>query len=345
MPEGPEVRRCGDQLRSLISGKQIKWRAVSGKLGRNGIKLPPAYATVNTFNVEDVQVRGKVIFIKSQQGLEIVSTLGMSGWWYPPQQEIDLSLTVYYQGKPQKATDVAAKALKHTRVTIEEATPTKFSTDPFFDPLFGGVKRTTRIGTPISPNQIFPTYFTGYRPLAHYIDPRNFGNLKIVTDKEADRIRASLGIDLLNDEVTLYRWLNIFTDVKLGHRQIGEVLLDQKVICGIGNIYRAEILYLSRVHPASIIAELTEAHLIRIYDCAKLVLNTAYVNYGNMKYELDDPVRGQINIDGFAVYGRKRDVFQHTVCRAEIGGRTMWYVPEVQTLIGPEIRPLIDTSA
>jgi len=41
-------------------------------------------------------------------------------------------------------------------------------------------------------------------------------------------------------------------------REIGEVLLDQRVISGIGNILRIEILFQSHIHPRRLIASLTE---------------------------------------------------------------------------------------
>jgi formamidopyrimidine-DNA glycosylase len=41
-------------------------------------------------------------------------------------------------------------------------------------------------------------------------------------------------------------------------REIGEVLLDQKVIAGIGNILRNEILFRSNLHPRRRVEDLSE---------------------------------------------------------------------------------------
>jgi endonuclease-8 len=49
-------------------------------------------------------------------------------------------------------------------------------------------------------------------------------------------------------------------------RPIGEVLLDQAVISGIGNILRIEILFKARVHPRRLVAELTPVEKRRILD-------------------------------------------------------------------------------
>ena len=67
-----------------------------------------------------------------------------------------------------------------------------------------------------------------------------------VTDLARHRPLATLGPDLLGDfdpdrALTLIR--------ARGSRAVHEVLLDQRVMAGIGNVYKSEILFLSRLHP------------------------------------------------------------------------------------------------
>lgn len=47
-------------------------------------------------------------------------------------------------------------------------------------------------------------------------------------------------------------------------REIGRVLLDQKVIAGLGNEYRAEICFLAGVHPARLVREVDVEKIVRI---------------------------------------------------------------------------------
>ena len=42
---------------------------------------------------------------------------------------------------------------------------------------------------------------------------------------------------------------------------IGDILMDQSKIAGVGNIYRAEILYKARVHPLTKVSNLSDAEL------------------------------------------------------------------------------------
>ena len=46
-----------------------------------------------------------------------------------------------------------------------------------------------------------------------------------------------------------------------GHaeREIGDVLLDQRVVSGIGNVYKSEVLFEVRVHPRKRVRELSDA--------------------------------------------------------------------------------------
>lgn len=47
-------------------------------------------------------------------------------------------------------------------------------------------------------------------------------------------------------------------------RPVGDALLDQRLVAGIGNLWRAEALFLARVSPRAPLADLTEADLRRV---------------------------------------------------------------------------------
>lgn len=76
-----------------------------------------------------------------------------------------------------------------------------------------------------------------------------------------------LGPDLLDDECDL-------TAIAARARRspaptVGELLLDQRVAAGIGNVYKSEALFLERTHPRRRPATLTEDALIAIYGRAR----------------------------------------------------------------------------
>lgn len=53
---------------------------------------------------------------------------------------------------------------------------------------------------------------------------------------------------------------------------IGEVLLDQQVVAGIGNIYRCESLFLERIHPWTLLRELTDSALEALLTTASRIM-------------------------------------------------------------------------
>jgi endonuclease-8 len=50
---------------------------------------------------------------------------------------------------------------------------------------------------------------------------------------------------------------------------IAEVILDQRVAAGIGNVYRSELLFKTQVHPRKLVRELDDDTLVRIYALAR----------------------------------------------------------------------------
>lgn len=71
---------------------------------------------------------------------------------------------------------------------------------------------------------------------------------EVLTDVEVDALRARLGPDPLlgNSEPGAF-----IHAVRSSRRPIGELLMDQGVISGVGNIYRAELLFRHRIHPTT----------------------------------------------------------------------------------------------
>lgn len=51
-------------------------------------------------------------------------------------------------------------------------------------------------------------------------------------------------------------------------REIGDVVLDQRVAAGIGNVYKSEVLFEARVHPRTPVGELSDAQLQEVYATA-----------------------------------------------------------------------------
>ncbi|MBA3539057.1 MAG: Fpg/Nei family DNA glycosylase [Deltaproteobacteria bacterium] len=85
-------------------------------------------------------------------------------------------------------------------------------------------------------------------------------------------------------------------------RAIGDVLLDQRVVAGIGNVYKSEVLFLRSVDPRTLIAALSEPVLATIYAEACTLMRA---NLGPGPRTTRVPAPGDLaNDDRYFVYGR-----------------------------------------
>lgn len=90
----------------------------------------------------------------------------------------------------------------------------------------------------------------------------------VKSDRE-DEVVGHLGPDLLGPdwdvETAVHRLLSA------PDRELGDALLDQRNIAGIGTIYRAETLFLQGIHPRTPVAEVTD--LGRVCERARSLLH------------------------------------------------------------------------
>ena len=79
---------------------------------------------------------------------------------------------------------------------------------------------------------------------------------------------ARLGRDLLADPPQIDDMVRRARLPGHAEREIGDVLLDQRIASGMGNVYKSEVLFEVRVHPRTKVRELSDARLICIFETA-----------------------------------------------------------------------------
>lgn len=95
-----------------------------------------------------------------------------------------------------------------------------------------------------------------------------------VLDRRAEHLHpalASLGPDVLRPPVDVGE-VRRRAALQPPERAVGDVLLDQRVVAGIGNIWRAEVLFAERLHPATPIGEVHPDQLDAIVATAARLL-------------------------------------------------------------------------
>jgi len=165
----------------------------------------------------------------------------------------------------------------------------------------------------------------------YFNDTGNFGTIKLVKGKSnlINKLK-SLGPDMLSDDVEDSTFLDALR--KKNKHNICKVLMDQKVISGVGNYVKAEALWLARINPGSNVEDLTDEKLLDLSEAIKNVLKTSYESGGAT-------IKSYKNFDGeigdfssrFLVYNQKTDPHGNKVIKYKTpDGRTTHWVPEVQ---------------
>ena len=83
--------------------------------------------------------------------------------------------------------------------------------------------------------------------------------VRLVRERDEDELVGHLGPDLLDPAWDAARRARAVENLAARpERPVGLALLDQRNLAGIGNIYRCELCFLLRIHPARPIGELTD---------------------------------------------------------------------------------------
>ena len=96
-----------------------------------------------------------------------------------------------------------------------------------------------------------------------YADLRGATRCDLVGPETKERVRATLGPDPLRLDADVdLAWAK----VRGSSRTIGDLLMDQTVLAGVGNVYRAEVLFRHRIHPLRLGRNLTRKQFVAMWD-------------------------------------------------------------------------------
>jgi endonuclease-8 len=106
---------------------------------------------------------------------------------------------------------------------------------------------------------------------------------ELLTGRELDRhqVLQSLGPDLLTDSFDRDEALRRMRNQS--GVPIAEVLLDQRVMAGVGNVFKSEVLFVAGVHPFAGVDSLTDTELVRILNTAREQLAANVMNSSRMR--------------------------------------------------------------
>ena len=166
-----------------------------------------------------------------------------------------------------------------------------------------------------------------------YNDPRRFGLLKLVP---AGALEATVELRGLGPEPLGDAFNAGYLALKARGRRVAikNLLMDQRIVAGIGNIYAAEILFRAAVRPTRRSGRLNRAEIGRIAATTRSVLREAIGKRGTTFRSYRDS-RGQPG--GFAsrlrVYGREGEpcyTCSTPIRNVIVGQRASFFCPQCQ---------------
>lgn len=163
--------------------------------------------------------------------------------------------------------------------------------------------------------------------ILYFNDVRRFGWIKLMARDKFVDFNGRLGVEPLNPYFTLEYFNQVLS--RKYRTSIKQVLLDQKYISGIGNIYADESLFIARIKPFRKVNALRAAEIKKLWQAIPKILKYAIKHRGT---SFNDYVDAQGRAGNFVkylkVYGRAGEKCKNcgqTVKKMKLGGRgTHW---------------------
>ncbi|MFZ0702217.1 MAG: bifunctional DNA-formamidopyrimidine glycosylase/DNA-(apurinic or apyrimidinic site) lyase [Candidatus Acidiferrales bacterium] len=162
-----------------------------------------------------------------------------------------------------------------------------------------------------------------------FTDPRRFGRMLVLPEEQSASVLGPLGIDPL--EVTAEEFQ---ARLAAKRARIKAVLLDQRVLRGMGNIYTDESLWRARIHPARLASSLKREESARLYRAMQQVLRAAIRLGGSSISDYvnaeGQPGEFQIRHRVYQREGKKCSRCGALIRRIIVAGRSSYFCPRCQ---------------
>jgi formamidopyrimidine-DNA glycosylase len=169
-----------------------------------------------------------------------------------------------------------------------------------------------------------------------FIDPRTFGEMFVTSGDELGKVKEldHIAIDPLEDTFT---WQEFSAELARRAAKLKSLLMDQKFVSGLGNIYSDEVLFAAGLRHDRMSDSLSSQEVRRLYRAIREVVQDAIRYRGTT---LDD--EAYVDLFGkpgefqseLKVYGRRGQACRR--CRTpidvvKISGRNSYYCPQCQS--------------
>lgn len=171
-----------------------------------------------------------------------------------------------------------------------------------------------------------------------YHDTRKFGTMKVVNTTVYEEVLKQTELARLGKEANdeSYTPIELYNKIHKKQQTIKQSLLDQDIICGLGNIYVNEVLFCSKISP------LERSNKITLYECEKILIYSRYI----LKQAIDDggttirsytsslgvTGRFQQHLYVHSLEGQNCKICNTPIIKTFVGGRGTYICPKCQHL-------------
>jgi endonuclease-8 len=329
VPEGHSVHRIARQFALHFVGKTI---AVSSPQGRfvDGARL------LDGHRMTDARAVGKQMFLEFDHGLWLRVHLGLYGAW-DFAGDITADATVLSANGRMGQTN--------QRGTVADPASGRASDNEDSNASIGAPRRTRlrmseqeKLGAPLESFPPEPIGAVRVRLLADdaVADLRGPTACEVQTPEQVDAVIARLGPDPLVDDPAVGEE-RFVTAVRRRATPIALLLMDQNVVSGIGNVYRAELLFRARLDPHRPGKQVPEDALRSLWRDWSYLLGVGVKTGQMMTMDGLDPESHRLALahrdDRHWVYHREGlpcRVCGTNIAMEELGGRKLYWCPTDQ---------------
>lgn len=168
-----------------------------------------------------------------------------------------------------------------------------------------------------------------------FFDTLSYGTINVSNDiNKLNKKLNSLGPDIMDIDTDF----DLFNERinKIQNKKIGNVIVNQKIISGIGNYLRADILWMAKISPHRLIKNLSRAEIKKIYQASRDLTWGVYDMKKGKKLEIISK-NAKLPRDykrDFFVYYEDEDIYGNKVKKEELyegsQKRIIYWVPKRQ---------------
>ncbi len=168
-----------------------------------------------------------------------------------------------------------------------------------------------------------------------YQDVRKFGTMELLdkADEESFFVQKKIGPEPTEQDFKLAPFSKA---LRLSKKAIKPLLLEQRLVAGLGNIYVDEVLWAAKVHPERLASSLTSSEIRRLHDETIRILQLGIEKGGSTirtyRNALGEDGTMQEELQVYGLDGLACSRCGTTIQKIKVGGRGSHFCPRCQKL-------------